>query len=100
IAQEKAERLLIVLESVSWPTTEASAQAQALKGTADAVRRTLVAEDLEASRSLVSQASDHEFTHAIYDGWIARSEPVSGPDVTMAVFHDIVRNVADLKARV
>jgi hypothetical protein len=100
VALEKAERLIIVLESVSWPTAEASAQALALKGTADGVRRALVAEDLDASRSLVSQASDHAFTHSIYDGWIALSAPVGGPDVTMAVFHDIVRNVADLKARV
>src|SRR5262249_11173558 len=78
IAQEKAERLVIVLESVSWPTAEASAQASALKVTADTVRRALVAEDLAASRSLASQASDHDFTHAIYDGWNAHSEPMGG----------------------
>jgi hypothetical protein len=100
VAIEKAERLGIVFAPIDWPTPRVVGEATALKAAVESVRAALVADDLDTAQTLASQASDHGLTHAIYDDWMSGSGPTGEAELTLAVYLDIVRNIADLKNRI
>jgi len=100
IAVEKADRLGILFTSIDWPTPRATAEATALKAAVEAVRVALEADDLETTRTLAAQASDHDLTHAMYDDWIGGSGRTAGTELTAAVYLDLVRNIGDLRDRI
>ena len=102
IAQEKLDRIEIVLGSTAWPQAESSAIAKT-KAAVGLMTKALDAKDPAAAVVAAKAFGDasHDVTHAHYSDWLpglkdARFTPMA----PHAAYLDLAANIADLRSRV
>lgn len=102
VAQEKLERIEVVLGHVSWPKNMAGAITKT-KAAVEPMAKALKNKDMVAAETVGKTFGDasHDVIHAFYGDWLPG---LKGGKFTSMVPHanylDITANIADLKSRV
>ena len=102
VAQEKLERVEVVLGHVAWPKSMSAAITKT-KQAVSPMGKALKAKDTAAAQEAAKVFGDasHDVTHAFYGDWLPELKDATFTGMAPhSSYLDITTNIADLKARV